>query len=272
MLEDGGIQLQAHPPARTRLARISMLEDRVAIVTGAANGIGRATAILLAARGARLVLMDIDAEGLRTTTETIRAAGCTCLQVKTDLTSEKAVAEGFAAARDAYGPADILVNNVGQGAREKASSFAASGKASWDFLISICLRTTILCTHHVVADMQARKSGKIVNISSDSALMGAKASAAYAAAKGGVISFTRSLARELAADQINVNAIAPGYIKTRALELLPKHMSEKALGETPMGRFGEPEDVANAVLFFASHMSRYVTGQTLIVNGGRWMN
>ena len=100
----------------------------------------------------------------------------------------------------------------------------------------------------------------------------AKASAAYAAAKGGIISFTRSLARELAADRVNVNAIAPGYIKTRAMDLLPKHMSEKALTETPMGMFGEPEDIANAVLFFASDMSRYVTGQTLIVNGGRWMN
>jgi NAD(P)-dependent dehydrogenase (short-subunit alcohol dehydrogenase family) len=202
----------------------------------------------------------------------VRAAGGTCLPIKVDLMAEQPVIDAFATVRDAYGPVDILVNNVGQGAREKASSFAASEKASWDFLIGICLDTTILCTHQVVADMQARKSGKIVNISSDSALIGAKASAAHAAAKGGVISFTRSLARELAADQINVNAIAPGYIRTRALELLPRNMSEKALGETPMGRFGEPEDIANAVLFFASDMSRYVTGQTLIVNGGRWMN
>lgn len=249
-----------------------MLEKRVAVVTGAANGIGRATAVMLASQGASVAILDIDRAGLDATAAIITAQGGQVLPVEVDLLQEQGVIDAFASSRLQLGPIDILVNNVGQGAREKASTFAASQKASWDFLIGICLDTTILCTHQVVAEMQQRKQGKIVNISSDSALIGAKASAAYAAAKGGIISFTRSLARELAADHVNVNAIAPGYIKTRAMDLLPKHMSEKALTETPMGMFGEPEDIANAVLFFASDMSRYVTGQTLIVNGGRWMN
>lgn len=249
-----------------------MLQDRIAVVTGAAHGIGRATAMLLAARGARVALLDVDAVALDATAEALRATGGSCSIGVVDLTVEEDVANIFQTIRAEFGPPDILVNNVGQGARENASSFAASTSDSWDFLISICLRTTILCRHRVIDDMQRRKSGKIINISSDSAFIGAKASAAYAAAKGGVISFTRSLARELAADRINVNAISPGYVRTRAIELLPKHHSEKALTETPMGMFGEPEDIANAVLFFASDMSRYITGQTLIVNGGRWMN
>ena len=247
-----------------------MLKRKTAVVTGAAHGIGRATARLLAAQGARVALLDRDKTGLAKAVVDIGDAQV--LPLAADLLDESEVVGAFAEVKGQFGPVDILVNNVGQGAREKASSFQASSRESWDFLIDICLKTTIQCTHQVIADMQARKSGKIVNISSDSALIGAKASAAYAAAKGGVISFTRSLAREVAADRINVNAIAPGYIRTRALELLPKELSQKALAETPMNIFGEPDDIANAVLFFASDMSRYVTGQTLIVNGGRWMN
>jgi len=141
-----------------------------------------------------------------------------------------------------------------------------------DFLIKISLQTTIDCSRQVVASMCDRHGGKIVNIASDSAFIGSKSAAAYAAAKAGVIGFTRSLSRELAPFQINVNAIAPGYIKTRASTLLPKAFIDKAIEETPLGFLGEPEDVANAVAFFASDESRYVTGQTLIVNGGRWMN
>lgn len=249
-----------------------LLNDKIVVVTGAAHGIGRATAIKLAGEGAHVALFDLDEAGLTETANIVGVAGGRTLCTPVNLLQEDAVTAAFQRVRSALGPVDILVNNVGQGAREKASSFAASSKDSWDFLIAICLQTTIMCSHQVVADMQARKRGKIVNISSDSAMIGAKASAAYAAAKGGVISFTRSLSRELAADGINVNAVAPGYIRTRALELLPASLSRKALAETPMGMFGEPEDIANAVLFFASDMSRYVTGQTLIVNGGRWMN
>jgi len=248
-----------------------MLNGKVAVVTGAAHGIGRASAKKLAAHGARVVLLDLDAEGLKEAQAEI-AADAQMLTIAADLLNHNQVINAFAEAKATFGPPDILVNNVGQGAREKASTFQASQKESWDFLIAICLQTTILCTHQVIGDMQFRKSGKVINISSDSALIGAKASAAYAAAKGGVISFTRSLAREVAADHVNVNAIAPGYIRTRAIDLLPKELSEKALKETPMAMFGEPEDIANAVLFFASDMSRYITGQTLIVNGGRWMN
>jgi acetoacetyl-CoA reductase/3-oxoacyl-[acyl-carrier protein] reductase len=247
-----------------------LLNDKVAVVTGGAYGIGRATAHRLAGEGALVAVLDRDAEGLAECA--MGQAPGRFLTVTADLTDRDAVAAAFSQVRAGFGIPDVLVNNVGQGAREKASSFRASEASSWDFLISICLQTTIACTHQVIGDMQDRRSGKIVNIASDSAFIGAKASAAYAAAKSGVIGFTRSLSREVAAEGVTVNAVAPGYIRTRAMDLLPQALSAKALAETPMGIFGEPEDIANAALFFASDMSRYVTGQTLIVNGGRWMN
>ncbi len=248
-----------------------LLQDQIVVVTGAAHGIGRATARMLHAQGATLVLLDRDEAGLSEACAEISAEGTRLTALAGDLRDEATVGELFAGVQERFGRVDVLVNNVGQGARERASSFQASEPDSWEFLIDICLMTTIRCTHQVIGGMIARKAGKVVNISSDSAFIGAKASAAYAAAKGGVNSFTRSLAREVAIQGITVNAVAPGYIRTRAQDALPPEMVEKARQETPMGFLGHPDDIANAVLFFSSGMSRYVTGQTLIVNGGRWM-
>ncbi|OUS05159.1 hypothetical protein A9Q96_13785 [Rhodobacterales bacterium 52_120_T64] len=246
-----------------------MLSGKTAIVTGAAHGIGRATVKMMCDGDVRVVAMDLDAEGLA---EVNTICGGQLELLTVDLRNATATQAAFEAAKKLIGTPDILVNNVGQGARERASSFVDSQPDSWDFLIDICLKTTINCTHLVVGDMLERGSGKIVNIASDSAYIGAKASAAYAAAKNGVIGFTRSLAREIAESGISVNAIAPGYIQTRATAALPAEMVAKAKAETPMGILGEPDDIAHAVLFFAGPGSRYITGQTLIVNGGRWMN
>ncbi len=247
------------------------ISGRIAVVTGGAQGIGRACAQVLHRHGARVVLADIDGGGLDAVRNELAPNGERLHCFAADLRAEATVTELFARIAEEIGDIDILVNNVGQGARERASSFRASKPETWDFLLDICLNTTIRCTHQVIAGMIDRGYGKIVNISSDSAFIGARASAVYAAAKGGVNAFTRSLAQETAAFGVTVNAVAPGYIQTRAMDLLPAELVERAIAETPMKKLGLPEDIANAALFFASDMSRFVTGQTLIVNGGRWM-
>ena len=245
------------------------LSNNHALVTGAGQGIGRAIALGLVDAGANVSALDLDQAALDETVS-MRPAGA-IRGIGVDLLDPEATAIAITAARDAGGPVDILVNNVGQGAREKASCFIESDPAHWDFMIDICLKTTIRCTHLILPDMTERGTGKIVNISSDSAYFGARASAVYAAAKNGVIGFTRSLARELANQGISVNAVAPGYIQTRAMDRLPTELIDKARADTPMGKLGTPEDVARMVVFLVGEGSNFVTGQTIIVNGGRWM-
>jgi NAD(P)-dependent dehydrogenase (short-subunit alcohol dehydrogenase family) len=248
-----------------------LLNGKIAVVTGAGNGIGSTSAQLYAEHGADVALLDLDREGLERTAAAIKKLGRRALPIEVNMLDPEAVRAAFARIKSELGPVDVLLNNVGQSARDKASNFANSDPTSWEFILSICLRTTILCSHQVVKDMIARKTGKIVNISSDTAYVGSKSSAAYAAAKGGIISFTRTLAKELASDGVTVNSVAPGPTRTRAMELLPPNIVAEQNAEIPMGSVCEPEDIANAVLFFSSSMSRLVTGQTLMVNGGRCM-
>jgi len=245
--------------------------DRIALVTGAANGIGRASALRLAREGADLVVVDREGEPLHAVAREIEAAGRQVLAITADWTDAGAVEAAFAAIRRRFGRIDILFNNVGQSARERASLFHVSAEETWRFVIEVSLLTTMRATRLVVEEMRARRSGRIVNMSTESAFYGDVGFVDYAAAKMGVVGFTRSLARELAPFQVNVNVVCPGAIRTRAHDRLPRDVIDKVRTSVPMGYVAEPEDVAGVVAFLASDDARYITGQSILIDGGRWM-
>jgi NAD(P)-dependent dehydrogenase (short-subunit alcohol dehydrogenase family) len=247
------------------------LSGRIAVVTGAANGIGRASALRLAREGADLAVVDREGEALHTVGHAIEGLGRRALALTADWTDAVAVREAFAAIRRRFGRIDILFNNVGQSARERATEFHMSEEETWRFVIEVSLLTTMRASRLAVEEMRARKSGRIVNMSTESAFYGDVGFVDYAAAKMGVVGFTRSLARELAPYQINVNAVCPGAIRTRAHDRLPKEVIDRVRTSVPMGYVAEPEDVAGVVAFLASDDARYITGQSILIDGGRWM-
>ena len=247
------------------------LSGRIAVVTGAANGIGRASALRLAREGADLAVVDREGEALHAVGRAIEGLGRQALAITADWTDAVAVGEAFAAIRRRFGRIDILFNNVGQSARERASEFHRSEEETWRFVIEVSLLTTMRASRLAVEEMRARKSGRIVNMSTESAFYGDVGFVDYAAAKMGVVGFTRSLARELAPYQINVNAVCPGAIRTRAHDRLPVEVIDRVRTSVPMGYVAEPEDVAGVVAFLASDDARYITGQSILIDGGRWM-
>ena len=247
------------------------LSGRIAVVTGAANGIGRASALRLAREGADLAVVDREGEALHAVGRAIEELGRPALAITADWTDAVAVGEAFAAIRRRFGRIDILFNNVGQSARERASEFHMSEEETWRFVIEVSLLTTMRASRLAVEEMRARKSGRIVNMSTESAFYGDVGFVDYAAAKMGVVGFTRSLARELAPYQINVNAVCPGAIRTRAHDRLPVEVIDRVRTSVPMGYVAEPEDVAGVVAFLVSDDARYITGQSILIDGGRWM-
>lgn len=248
------------------MSNLRFHDQRIAI-TGAANGIGRATALRFAAEGARLALLDIEGGPLEATATECRAKGAQVTAHTADLTDRAAVETAFAA----IGPLDILFNNVGQSARERSRQFHESDPDTWRFVLNVSLVSTMLVSRQVVPGMRERGAGRIINMSTESAFYGDVGMVDYAAAKMGVVGFTRSLARELAPFRVNVNAVAPGAIRTRAHDRLPREVIDKVRNSVPMGFVAEPEDVAGVVAFLASDDARYITGQTLLIDGGRWM-
>lgn len=243
----------------------------VALVTGAANGIGRATALALARAGADLAILDNEPDPLAQLAQELRSLGQRVLPVSVDCTQAEALSAAFNNVVQELGRIDILFNNVGQSARAKASAFADSNEDTWRFVVEVSLFTTLRMSRLVVPSMIERGCGCIINMSTESAFYGDTGLADYAAAKMGVVGFTRSLARELAPQKIRVNAIAPGAIRTRAHDRLPSEVIDRIRQSVPLGYVGEPEDVAHVVVFLASSASRYMTGQTLLIDGGRWM-
>lgn len=247
------------------------LEGKLAVITGAANGIGRASALRFAAEGANLAIVDMEAEGLAATAEKAREAGCRVLAITANCAEEDVVVELFKRIYAEAGFIDILMNNVGQSARERASEFYKSNSEVWRFVLDVSLMSTLIASRQVVPFMREAGKGKIVNVASNAGMAGEVGISEYAAAKMGVIGFTRSLARELAPFRVNVNAVCPGVTKTRVIERISEEILSKIRDSIPLGFFAEPEDIAAAAAFLASDDARYMTGQSVVVDGGRWM-
>ena len=237
-------------------------------ITGAAHGIGAATARRFLAESAKVAVIDREADGFAESFAGQPADRL--LTMAGDCTDAAVLADFHARTVAAFGPVDILFNNVGQSGRERAAQFHESQEEVWRFVLEVSLFTAMRMSRLVVPAMRER-GGRIVNMSSDAALVGDAGLTDYAAAKMGIIGFTRSLARELAPHRVTVNAVAPGAIRTRAHDRLTPAVIERIKATTPAGFIAEPEDVAGCVAFLASEDARYVTGQTLLIDGGRWM-
>lgn len=244
------------------------LKGKVALVTGAAQGIGKAIALLLAQKGADIVVSDINLERAEETAREIEAIDRKAMAIRVDVADFNEVERMVGAILERFGQIDILVNNAGI-ARDKL--ILRMTEEDWDAVLNVNLKGTFNCTKAVIRHMSKQRRGKIVNIASVVGEMGNVGQANYSASKAGVIGFTKTIAREFAQRGINVNAIAPGYIETPMTELLPEKTKEELRRMIPMERLGRAEDVAEAVLFLVSETSSYITGQVLNVNGGIYM-
>jgi len=247
---------------------MTKLNDKVAFVTGAAQGIGKAIAVALAKEGAKVVISDINIELATQTAKEVEALGVKALALKTNVADLPDVEKSVEEAVKAFGKIDILVNNAGI---TKDNLLLRMKKEDWDAVIGVNLTGVFNCSKIISRLMMKNTYGKIINIASIVGQMGNFGQANYAASKGGVIAFTKALAKEVAARNITVNAVAPGFIQTAMTDKIPEDIKKKMLEQIPLAKLGQPEDVANAVVFLASPEADYITGQIIGVNGGMYM-
>ncbi len=247
-------------------SRISTdLSDQVAIVTGAGRGLGRQIAISLAAAGAKVACVDIDPQTLAETVAAVEAGGGTASAITCDVTDSSRVDEAVKTVVDQFGGLHILVNNAGI---TRDNVIMRMKDDQWDTVLAINLRGTFLFTRAVARPMMKARRGRIINIASVSGLMGNPGQANYSASKAGVIGLTRTVARELAGRNVTVNAVAPGFIATEMTAKLGDEILEQVKKQIPLGRLGQPQDIADAVLYLASDAAGFITGQVLAVDGG----
>jgi 3-oxoacyl-[acyl-carrier protein] reductase len=241
------------------------LAGRPAIVTGAARGLGRAIAMSLAGAGAKVACVDINSETLAETIAAIRGLGGTAEPLACDVTDAQRVGEVVDAVVGLWGGLEILVNNAGI---TRDNMILRMKDEQWDAVLGINLKGTFLFTRAAARPMLKGRRGRIVNIASVSGLMGNPGQANYSASKAGVIGLTRTVAKELAGRSVTVNAVAPGFIATEMTAALGEELLAKIRQEIPLGRLGDPQDVADAVLFLASDAAAFITGHVLTVDGG----
>lgn len=244
------------------------MQNRAVIVTGGASGIGRATALLLAREGASVFVGDIDEAGGQATAEAARAQGHNLEFLKLDLQQPGSIAAFADAVHQKVQRLDGLVNAAGW---DRIQPFMENPPEMWDDLIAINLMGAVRLTRAVLPPMIEAGAGKIVNISSDAGRVGSMGETVYAAAKGGLIAFTKSLAREMARHKLNINCVCPGPTDTPLFQRQPDRMKEALTRAIPFRRIAQPEDIAEAVMFFAGPRSDYITGQVLSVSGGLTM-
>jgi len=249
------------------------LVGKNAVVTGGASGIGLATSQRLARDGAAVAIWDVDEAGAQRAAAELVAKGARAIACRVDVSQRAQVNAGVERVRAELGPVQILINNAGV---TSFTPFLETTEEQWDRIMSINLKSMLLCTQAVLPDMLAAGWGRVINISSSSAQSGSARMTAYAASKGGVIAFTKALALEFAASGITVNNVPPGFIDTPMLRASDRPGALAAgitavAANSPMKRPGRPEDIASACAFLASEDAGYITGHTLSVNGGRYI-
>jgi len=244
------------------------LVGKVAVVTGAGRGIGKAISLSLASAGADIGVNDVNADTIASTVAEVEATGRRAVALPADISDPDGVDQMVQKALEALGKIDILVNNAGI---IRDSLLVRLEKKDWDAVLNVNLTGTFLCTKSVARHMMKQRYGRIINISSVIGFMGNIGQPNYAASKAGIVGFTKAVARELAPRGITVNAVAPGFIQTEMTRGIPEKVREAMQKFIPMERFGGPEDVAHCVRFLASDEAGYITGQVIHVNGGMLM-
>ncbi len=242
-----------------------ILKDKVSIITGAARGIGFSIAETMANQGSHIAICDVNEASLEEARKKLEVTGRTIFTAKVDVTNYADV-EGFVQkVLDKFGKIDILVNNAGI---TRDGLLVRMDDKAWDAVLSVNLKGAFNCTKAVARPMMKQRGGRIVNMASIIGLIGNAGQANYAASKGGLIAFTKSIAKELASRNINVNAIAPGFIQTDMTSVLPENVKNEMLKLIPLNKFGTAKDVADLALFLVSDSSSYITGQVIQVDGG----
>ncbi|MCZ2291935.1 MAG: SDR family oxidoreductase [Burkholderiales bacterium] len=244
------------------------LKNKLAVVTGAASGIGRATATALAAAGAKVIVADIAAEPGEKAASELRAAGHQAEYLGVDMTSNDSINAFAEALKARHGNADILVNAAGWG---RTAPFWEGTPDFWDKVIALNFVGPMTLAKALLPAMIERKAGKIINVSSDAGRVGSLGETVYSGAKGGLIAFTKALAREVARYGINVNCVCPGPTDTPLMAAVPDKVKDALTKAIPMRRLGQPQEVADAIVFFSGPGSDFITGQVLSVSGGLTM-